>query len=486
MANESNRRKDQTAERKVLHRADMLPKPLVGFMGFAFLQCWILATFSSDILFGSAESLPALALYHGFASLVSFAIAFLVLMCTLRLVPLSRNRELGLVASFVGMAGCILLVLSTNGTIDGMWTPVSLGLISICATVLSLSWQEYFATQGARAAMFALALSTLAGAILFFLLVLAPRQIAVVATVLLPFAAAVSLRPQRGARYFVHEDTDMTTGKLCRTIAHDYSPRLMTVFCLVAFVYGAIRVAGMPQDPGDASLAWIRSAAGLSLATVVACVAVMFAQREGVVRAFYVALPLSAVGVIAFGAPVSGHAEISLCLVTCGYTVVNYLVWLVMMERSFSKKLPVLGLFASLWMAGFAGILVGQAVCLIWPFGYAAFSYLLLLAVLAAALLMVSMGGRLALSPEVLNAPTPRRALAQRVEYLVETFGLSPREREITEIWLEGHNAVYIEETLHISRNTIKTHLSHIYQKTGTSNREELIAVSESEPVALR
>lgn len=45
---------------------------------------------------------------------------------------------------------------------------------------------------------------------------------------------------------------------------------------------------------------------------------------------------------------------------------------------------------------------------------------------------------------------------------------------------------MYIEETLHISRNTIKTHLSHIYQKTGTSNREELIAVSESEPVALR
>lgn len=106
--------------------------------------------------------------------------------------------------------------------------------------------------------------------------------------------------------------------------------------------------------------------------------------------------------------------------------MVNYLVWLVMMERSFSKKLPVLGLFASLWMAGFAGILVGQAVCLIWPFGYAAFSYLLLLAVLAAALLMVSMGGRLALSPEVLNAPTPAALLPSALNTLSKRSDFRP------------------------------------------------------------
>jgi DNA-binding CsgD family transcriptional regulator len=66
------------------------------------------------------------------------------------------------------------------------------------------------------------------------------------------------------------------------------------------------------------------------------------------------------------------------------------------------------------------------------------------------------------------------------MEALWERHGLSPREKEVLAIWLSGHTSSYVEENLHISKNTVKTHLSHIYAKTGTSNREELLTLLES------
>ena len=43
-----------------------------------------------------------------------------------------------------------------------------------------------------------------------------------------------------------------------------------------------------------------------------------------------------------------------------------------------------------------------------------------------------------------------------------------------------GHTGAYIEKRLFISKNTVKTHLNHIYAKTNTSNREELLQLLES------
>ena len=43
-----------------------------------------------------------------------------------------------------------------------------------------------------------------------------------------------------------------------------------------------------------------------------------------------------------------------------------------------------------------------------------------------------------------------------------------------------GHTGAYIEKQLFISKNTVKTHLNHIYAKTKTANREELLELLES------
>jgi DNA-binding NarL/FixJ family response regulator len=54
------------------------------------------------------------------------------------------------------------------------------------------------------------------------------------------------------------------------------------------------------------------------------------------------------------------------------------------------------------------------------------------------------------------------------------SFGLTPREIEILRAVLAGRTNREIAEESRITENTVKTHLGHIFDKLGASNRLEL------------
>lgn len=56
-------------------------------------------------------------------------------------------------------------------------------------------------------------------------------------------------------------------------------------------------------------------------------------------------------------------------------------------------------------------------------------------------------------------------------------FALSPRERDILRLLVEGRSAPFIAEELVVSGNTVKSHISHIYGKCDIHNRQELISL---------
>ena len=70
-------------------------------------------------------------------------------------------------------------------------------------------------------------------------------------------------------------------------------------------------------------------------------------------------------------------------------------------------------------------------------------------------------------------------AEAGREEGFFSSLNLTPREREVCSLWVRGHTAAHIERRLCVSKSTVKTHVSHIYEKAGVSSREELIAAFE-------
>lgn len=61
------------------------------------------------------------------------------------------------------------------------------------------------------------------------------------------------------------------------------------------------------------------------------------------------------------------------------------------------------------------------------------------------------------------------------IDSFCESFNISKREKDILIMLLNGKNNREICAKLCISINTIKTHISNIYQKTGVNNRVELL-----------
>lgn len=64
-------------------------------------------------------------------------------------------------------------------------------------------------------------------------------------------------------------------------------------------------------------------------------------------------------------------------------------------------------------------------------------------------------------------------------EQVSQQFGLTPRETDILEYLLRGWELQSIAKKECLSRNTVKTHTSHIYRKLGAHSREECAMIVE-------
>ena len=73
--------------------------------------------------------------------------------------------------------------------------------------------------------------------------------------------------------------------------------------------------------------------------------------------------------------------------------------------------------------------------------------------------------------------PHPTPSAAQMVG---ERYGLSAREVQVLAYLLQGRSRSYVRDELHISISTVDTHIRHIYDKTGATNRQELIDMAEA------
>ena len=62
---------------------------------------------------------------------------------------------------------------------------------------------------------------------------------------------------------------------------------------------------------------------------------------------------------------------------------------------------------------------------------------------------------------------------------LAESHGLSGREREILGYLARGRSQPYIREELVLSKNTVASHVKHIYQKLDVHSRQELLDLFE-------
>ncbi len=68
-------------------------------------------------------------------------------------------------------------------------------------------------------------------------------------------------------------------------------------------------------------------------------------------------------------------------------------------------------------------------------------------------------------------------SIEDRCETMTKEYNLTSREKDVLELLLKGRSQTFIADELVLAPSTIKTHIKHIYQKVGVSDKQELISV---------
>lgn len=66
-----------------------------------------------------------------------------------------------------------------------------------------------------------------------------------------------------------------------------------------------------------------------------------------------------------------------------------------------------------------------------------------------------------------------------RDERRLETLGITPRELEILELIAQGLSNREIADRVHVSENTVKTHLSRVFDKLGARRRTQAVQLGK-------
>lgn len=77
--------------------------------------------------------------------------------------------------------------------------------------------------------------------------------------------------------------------------------------------------------------------------------------------------------------------------------------------------------------------------------------------------------------PEAAPAPSPEVYIATSVIAMGQRFGLTGREVEVLTLYALGHTQARVSEELHLSQNTVHTHIKRIYDKTDLHSRQEIL-----------
>jgi DNA-binding CsgD family transcriptional regulator len=470
--------------------------------GFALVTCWVTCLLSlwlslrvdesdtGDVLTLETGESSAPFLYQ-LSFLAAFALAVVVLVLLVRIVPLSERREAGIAIGACGSVGTGLLAAGESGSLPAAASAVGACLAGAAAAWLILVWEEYLAAHGVREALLRLGASMTAGLALAAVVIPLPDVARAAVLMTLPVAGMATLRPEPGTRFFAvaTKESAMTSGDVLPMMLRDHSPRLLCLLALMAAAQsvlmaaaGRLRGAGALNASGV--VGWALDPGGQTFMLVacgaVCCLALWRLRHDLLSRSLYVAVVTSTLGVFAFATHSGTGMATGLALLALGSQLAYLMVWIEMVQSAQVRRLPMAGLFALLLVVELVGACAGQIVEAVWPLRGDAGLYSLCLAPMAmlvfAALLLASLASSLTVSEELLVTPEPPDR-QERVLRLAKLSGLTPRETEVLRIWVAGHNAAYIEEQLHISRNTVKSHLNHIYQKTGVTSREELLAL---------
>ncbi|ACV23734.1 transcriptional regulator MalT [Slackia heliotrinireducens] len=476
--------------------------------GLALDRLWMYLTFYSIIPFAGYSDMR-------YSMYLFLSVSLCALAATMAIVALGvrHGEALGSNKPLVAggallMSGGLVLVLATGAFIRG-----DSAIVAVCAAgiatgigsaVLLLSWLEVLSTAGFSCMLSEMALGCGAALLGSLILLFFPTALANAIILICPFASAFLL--QHCLREIDGIPTDGADAPRSGKTTVLFIKGLVGAFSFGALAGFYDAFAGFRTFDVDIGYGVFLLAAGTVAMLAIALISV-FCKEDSLSHAYRLAMLVICFGCLLtlFMADSNTHSG---GVVFAGYETFNILVAICAQQASQSFNIPPARTFgvalATLYFGEMAGVFsiylygdtilkLGLATITVIAMMWLLFSHLYLFTEID--LINLELGEQAApIRPsEAPNSesedttsegartpasPTPV-GNEQVCQEIVERYGLSNRETDVLELLLQGRTIARIQEALFISAGTVSTHVRHIYQKTGSANKQDLLDMVE-------
>ncbi len=447
-------------------------------IGVGASNAWWLSVTSTPFLWASSP-LPI-----GAGSVVVHAAYLLVqIVCAVvasrRALGFARERTFLLSAVVCALGSALFAAAAAFGW-PGALVVAGVGLSALGGALLFLCWMSAFTAlvgDGMPGSIFLL--STALGTVLWFVTTRIDATVATAALVALPAvsAACALLMPRAYRAPACGEGSARRTTRppLRKLLPLAFVAGLFIYELPVGFVTGA---ASMPAATASGESLFRTYAVYTLIIVVVAAVDFALVRNDRYSALLYrFVVPIISIGLIALALVGSESRELASALVLAG-TILFEMFILTSLARS------ALAYRESPWrIFGFGGAVMELALLCSFVLGlYLASAAGVWLSAIALGLVFAfilagsfDIPGRDLASASV-GVPTDKEPEGdERVARFARAYGLSARETEVLALIARGRSVQATADELFVSHSTVKTHVSHIYEKAGVGNRQELL-----------
>ena len=439
-------------------------------------------------------------------SILGFAVVFAAVRRRLGTPVRSRRGPLA-GATLITCAGSLVHFCHVPG-LPGWLDVASVAVFSISFAFLLVACGEVYAALRARVAIVYAGLSYFLAWVGCSLVGSMPQGLVCVVACLLPaLTCAFVLAPAGTARKdasvpapAMASEPEARASDSLRAALNAIPLRVLAALAITYFALGATWAqAGSPQDYFQPSM--VLPAAATSLVVMALCLALHGrVSLTGLYKVLMVGQVLAAFLLSEWAAA----AQVALVITLVGVKIV---AWTLMAELASASEARGGAQAALVYALGCLAGHVGEGVAgVLGAFGLVSGGVMMIVVVLmvvgAAAFLFTGPTGGDAASPAAQGAPasqadgaapegaqvpapaaqanpspTEAATLDAHIAELARSYLLSERETDVFRLWATGHTLKYVQEKLGLSASTVKTHVRHIYDKTGLHSRAEVVAL---------
>ena len=475
--------------------------------GYALIDAWSQTVFSASFFAQTTFSDQVL------KYLVAIVPALALLLISRHVESLARRRyrEILYLFGMTASAGTGFLLFIMYGLLDGYWTKAVLVFLAAARVCLLICWWERLSSYSIKDMWLAIGGAIVLGAIFSLIPSLFPGLVGNCFAVVAPLLSTVLLPMRKGREGALSDSND---SDLCEK-ATSLRAMFQAIPWMLVLILGLINIPSealvfleMVNEPVTASSPGpLASALTRAFVNLSALLLAFFAVRTNGNLAVFIAVPVVVLAsfLLTLGVEVPYSLLHTICRI--GSEIVRYVIVYALLESILRRRVSPLFCFSFMTLVHAIGSACGAICALSLGDNPSLLSMLFMGTLLASALLVIGamqqgstfgtakhglLEKELAADDEGGEETDSASAeeLDESNDPLFPQFGenesafarhynLTQREIQVLHFWVRGRTASYIEEQLCISKHTVKTHIGHIYEKTGVSSKEDLISLME-------